>query len=51
MIVLIYGGSIVISHGMSIGALVAFMHYLGLLAWPTSDWAGCFRSISAARPR
>jgi ATP-binding cassette subfamily B protein len=35
MIVLIYGGSIVIKGGMSFGALVAFMNYLGLLAWPT----------------
>ncbi|HYL60840.1 MAG TPA: ABC transporter ATP-binding protein [Candidatus Acidoferrales bacterium] len=35
MVVLIYGGSIVINGRMSFGALVAFMNYLGLLAWPT----------------
>ena len=35
MIVLIYGGSLVIAHRLSIGDLVAFMSYLGQLAWPT----------------
>ena len=36
MIVLIYGGSMVMSRQMAIGDLVAFMLYLGLLAWPTT---------------
>lgn len=36
MIVLIYGGSMVMAKRMSIGDLVAFMSYLGLLAWPTT---------------
>jgi len=36
MIVLIYGGSLVINGRMTIGDLVAFMLYLGLLAWPTT---------------
>jgi len=36
MIVLIYGGSLVMSRRMTIGDLVAFMLYLGLLAWPTT---------------
>src|SRR5216683_7602444 len=35
MIVLIYGGSLVIAGRMSIGSLVAFLSYLGQLAWPT----------------
>src|SRR6266852_1080192 len=35
MIVLIYGGSLVMSGRMSIGSLVAFLSYLGQLAWPT----------------
>ncbi|HLH77337.1 MAG TPA: ABC transporter ATP-binding protein [Candidatus Binataceae bacterium] len=35
MIVLIYGGSQVIAHRMSLGDLVAFMGYLAQLAWPT----------------
>ena len=35
MIVLIYGGSLVINGRMSIGSLVAFLSYLGQLAWPT----------------
>jgi ATP-binding cassette subfamily B protein len=37
MIVLIYGGALVVAHAMSLGALVAFMSYLGLLAWPTTS--------------
>jgi ATP-binding cassette subfamily B protein len=36
MVVLIYGGSMVMARRMSIGDLVAFMSYLGLLAWPTT---------------
>lgn len=36
MIVLIYGGTMVASHRMSLGDLAAFMGYLGLLAWPTT---------------
>jgi ATP-binding cassette subfamily B protein len=35
MIVLIYGGSLVIAGQMSLGSLVAFLSYLGQLAWPT----------------
>src|SRR5882762_9370549 len=35
MVVLIYGGSLVINGRMSIGSLVAFLSYLGQLAWPT----------------
>lgn len=35
MVVLTYGGSLVLAHQMSIGDLVAFMSYLGQLAWPT----------------
>src|SRR5712672_604366 len=35
MIVLIYGGSLVINGRMSIGSLVAFLSYLGQRAWPT----------------
>jgi ATP-binding cassette subfamily B multidrug efflux pump len=35
MVVLIYGGSMVIDGRMSIGSLVAFLSYLGQLAWPT----------------
>src|ERR1700722_12532914 len=35
MIVLIYGGSLVINGRMSLGSLVAFLSYLGQLAWPT----------------
>jgi len=35
MIVLIYGGSLVSNGRMSIGSLVAFLSYLGQLAWPT----------------
>ena len=37
MIVLIYGGFLVTQHRMSLGDLVAFMSYLGLLAWPTTS--------------
>ena len=37
MIVLIYGGSLVIQKRMSIGDLVGFMGYLGMLAWPTTS--------------
>jgi ATP-binding cassette, subfamily B, multidrug efflux pump len=37
MIVLIYGGRMVMLHHMSIGDLVAFMSYLGQLAWPTTS--------------
>ncbi|HEY6393803.1 MAG TPA: ABC transporter ATP-binding protein, partial [Candidatus Binataceae bacterium] len=37
MIVLIYGGSLIMQSRMSIGDLVAFMQYLGLLAWPTTS--------------
>jgi ATP-binding cassette subfamily B multidrug efflux pump len=36
MIVLIYGGSLVIARQMTLGDLVAFMAYLGLLVWPTT---------------
>jgi ATP-binding cassette subfamily B multidrug efflux pump len=35
MIVLIYGGSLVIHGKMSLGSLVAFLSYLGMLAMPT----------------
>src|SRR6204780_133112 len=35
MIVLIYGGSLVINEKMSLGSLVAFLSYLGMLAMPT----------------
>jgi len=35
MIVLIYGGSQVMSGRMSLGSLVAFLSYLAQLAWPT----------------
>ncbi len=35
MIVLTYGGALVLAHRKSIGDLVAFMGYLALLAWPT----------------
>jgi ATP-binding cassette subfamily B protein len=35
MVVLIYGGSMVMSGRMSLGSLVAFLSYLGQLAWPT----------------
>ncbi len=35
MVVLTYGGALVASGRMSIGGLVAFMSYVGLLAWPT----------------
>lgn len=35
MVVLIYGGSLVINGRMSLGSLVAFLSYLGQLAWPT----------------
>ncbi len=35
MIVLIYGGSLVINGRLSLGSLVAFLSYLGQLAWPT----------------
>ncbi len=35
MIVLIYGGTLVINGRMSLGSLVAFLSYLGQLAWPT----------------
>lgn len=37
MIVLTYGGTLVMAGRMSIGDLVAFMSYLGLLAWPTTS--------------
>ncbi|MBF6567761.1 MAG: ABC transporter ATP-binding protein [Candidatus Binataceae bacterium] len=37
MIVLIYGGSLVMKHRISIGDLVAFMTYLVALAWPTTS--------------
>jgi ATP-binding cassette subfamily B multidrug efflux pump len=37
MIVLIYGGRMVMLHHMTIGDLVAFMSYLGQLAWPTTS--------------
>ena len=37
MIVLIYGGSLVIRHVITIGDLIAFMGYLTLLAWPTTS--------------
>jgi len=37
MIVLIYGGSLVMRHVITIGDLVAFMGYLALLAWPTTS--------------
>jgi ATP-binding cassette subfamily B multidrug efflux pump len=35
MVVLIYGGSLIIDGKMSLGSLVAFLSYLGQLAWPT----------------
>ena len=35
MVVLIYGGSLVMTGRMSLGSLVAFLSYLGQLAWPT----------------
>jgi ATP-binding cassette subfamily B protein len=35
VIVLIYGGTFVMRREMTIGGLVAFMSYLGMLAWPT----------------
>jgi ATP-binding cassette subfamily B protein len=35
MVVLIYGGSLVMNGRMSLGSLVAFLSYLGQLAWPT----------------
>jgi ATP-binding cassette subfamily B protein len=35
MILLTYGGSLIEAHELSIGDLVAFMAYLGQLAWPT----------------
>jgi len=35
MVVLIYGGSLVMNGRMSLGSLVAFLSYLGMLAWPT----------------
>src|ERR1700689_494919 len=35
MIVLIYGGSLVVNGRISLGSLVAFLSYLGLLAMPT----------------
>ena len=58
MIVLIYGGTLVVAHTMTLGELVAFMSYLGLLAWPTTS-LGWMLSIyqrgkaamRAARPR
>ena len=37
MIVLIYGGALVMAHQISIGDLVAFMSYLVALAWPTTS--------------
>ena len=37
MIVLIYGGSMVQRHAMTLGELIAFMSYLGQLAWPTTS--------------
>jgi len=37
MIVLIYGGALVMAHHISIGDLVAFMSYLVALAWPTTS--------------
>ncbi len=37
MIVLIYGGSLVMRHRMTVGDLVAFMMYVGYLAWPTTS--------------
>lgn len=36
MIVLIYGGALVMANRISIGDLVAFMLYLAQLAWPTT---------------
>jgi ATP-binding cassette subfamily B multidrug efflux pump len=35
IIVLTYGGSMVVAHRMMVGDLIAFMGYLGLLGWPT----------------
>ncbi len=37
MVVLIYGGALVMRHTISIGDLIAFMGYLALLAWPTTS--------------
>lgn len=36
MVVLVYGSYLVTRHAMTIGALVAFMGYLGQLMWPTT---------------
>src|SRR5262249_56263221 len=35
MIVLIYGGTLVQRYVMTLGELIAFIGYLGQLAWPT----------------
>ncbi|MGH7880031.1 MAG: ABC transporter transmembrane domain-containing protein, partial [Candidatus Binataceae bacterium] len=35
MILLVYGGALIEAHRITIGDLVAFMTYLGQLAWPT----------------
>ncbi len=37
MIVLIYGGALVQRHAITLGELIAFMSYLGQLAWPTTS--------------
>ncbi|HKD65522.1 MAG TPA: ABC transporter ATP-binding protein [Candidatus Binataceae bacterium] len=37
MIVLIYGGTLVQRHVMTLGELIAFIGYLGQLAWPTTS--------------
>jgi ATP-binding cassette, subfamily B, multidrug efflux pump len=34
LVILIYGGTLVIQNSLSPGELVAFLQYLGLLAWP-----------------
>jgi ATP-binding cassette subfamily B multidrug efflux pump len=37
MIVLIYGGTLVQRGAMTLGELIAFIGYMGLLAWPTTS--------------
>jgi ATP-binding cassette, subfamily B, multidrug efflux pump len=37
MIVLIYGGTLVQRRAMTLGELMAFIGYMGLLAWPTTS--------------
>ena len=37
MVVLVYGGSLIIAGRLTVGSLVAFMGYLGMLAWPITS--------------